>query len=140
MGWHTAPTISADYLGTPAAPVAIPAAYAAGAAIDTGAGGDQKWIAVLSKITTLGSATTFRLKYEVSVDGSNFMPLKTEAVAAGVGTLSTYETEIAAVLNDGITMRLELGGYRYWRVSWKVDTVTGSPLGYVQYALSGGPI
>jgi len=138
MAWNKSTTVAVDYLGTPGTPVAIPVAYAAGAIIDTE--GLHKYIAFLSKITTAGSATDFRLKIEVSADGSNFQDLKTEAVTAGVGVLDSYILSVVVAANAGHTVGIKCNGWRYFRVSWLVDNVTGTPLGYVQYALSGGPI
>jgi len=73
-------------------------------------------------------------------DGSNWQAVHTEVVAAGVGTFSAYKPQIAVAANAGHTFGLKTDGFRYYRVTWMVDTVTGTPLGYVQYALSGGPI
>jgi len=135
---QTPPGASVDYLGTPAVPIAIPVdPGTAGATIDAL---NHKYLAILSKITTAGSATLFSLTIERSVDGSNWQAVQTEAVAAGAGTLSTYKPQVAVVANAGHTIPLKTDGYRYYRVTWMVDTVTGTPLGYVQYALSGGPI
>ena len=129
---------SVDYLGTPAAPVAIPVdPGTAGATIDALG---HKYIALLTKITTTGSAAQFSLTIERSVDGSNWQSVHSEVVAAGVGTFSAYKPQIAVAANAGHTFGLKTDGFRYYRVTWMVDTVTGTPLGYCQYALSGGPI
>jgi len=109
----------------------------AGATIDAKG---HKYLAVLTKITTVGSATLFSLTIERSLDNANWQSVHTEVVAAGVGTLSPYKPQVAVAANAGHTIPLKTDGYRYYRVTWMVDNITGTPLGYVQYALSGGPI
>jgi len=119
-------------------------------AVNYGATGDSESILVQSHkwacyAIFLDTNDVASLQLDVLVqespDGTNWAPLQTEAVAAGVATLSDYEQQkdITGVVTGLLfTVHAPVRGGQYQRIRLKVDA--GATEARVQYSLSGGPV
>jgi hypothetical protein len=100
----------------------------------------HKWACYAIFIDAIaGPASRLDALVQESPDGTNWAPLQTEAVAAGVATLSDYEQQ-KAFAGTGLLfiVHAPVRGGQYQRIRLKVDAGTADVR--VQYSLSGGPV
>jgi len=119
----------------------LPAAYGATGDSESILVQGHKW-ACYAIFLDVNHASTTRLDVLVQEgpDGTNWAPLQTEVVAAGVATLSDYEQRKATGTATGLlyTVHVPVRGGLYQRLRLKVDA--GTSTARVQYSLSGGPV
>ena len=144
MAQPNSTTVLADLIGSASSPVSVTTAYA-GATSSALNVKDYVW-ALYSIFFTTNHADTTRVDVlvEESPDGTNWAPLQTEVVAAGVATLSDYVQQKATGTATGLlyTAHVPVRGERFQRISLKVDAAGSGSVSaiYVQYSLSGGPV
>ena len=101
----------------------------------------HKWACYSIFVDANGEAPAARLDVLVQEgpDGTSWAPLQTEAVAAGVATLSDYEQQkVLAGTGLLFTVHAPVRGGQYQRLRLKVDAGTADVR--VHYSLSGGPV
>jgi len=73
-----------------------------------------------------GDATSISLMVEWSIDGSTWGQQRSGAVTAGTETLSAHEMTETLTGDTNIPISMPTNGYRFVRISRKVDDATGA--------------
>lgn len=136
-----ASTAPSDLLGSSGSPVTLGTTYAAGGTSSAFEMSLQKYVSFMVYVSALGGASRLDLQLEVAetLGSSDWVPLQTESVSAGIATQSDYEIQ-KAVSGTGLVLAasIPVRGFRYWRIKMKSNA--GSPQVYVRYFGSGGPV